>query len=80
MTTTARHLNRREAAEWFQARGFRHVTVRHLSDLADTGRGPEYARIGKYVYYAETALQTWLDANLKPVTRGRAPATTGRAA
>jgi hypothetical protein len=65
---TAPHLTRPAAAEWFAARGFTHLTVRHLSDLADRGRGPRYSRLGKRAYYAESDLQAWLEASLRPST------------
>lgn len=67
-------LNRKEAAEWFATRGLRHVTVTHLRDLADRGKGPEYSRMGRHAYYAPSALSAWLSTALKPVTRTRAPA------
>lgn len=73
--TEPRYLTRKEAAAWFQAKGLKHVTVAHLSDLADTGRGPPYSRMGKYVYYTETDLQAWLETAMQPSTRAR-----GRAA
>lgn len=73
---TPRHLRRTEAAQWFAERGLTHVTVAHLADLADRGRGPPYSRLGRYVYYAEPDLQAWVAEALQPSTRARAPATT----
>lgn len=72
MNERPRYLRRPEAAQWFQGQGIAHVTVKHLADLADQGRGPAYHRMGKYVYYAEAALQAWLDETLQPAERGRA--------
>lgn len=67
-------LNRADAAAWFQARGYTHVTTRHLARLADAGRGPPYARLGKHAYYRHADLRAWLDQALRPVERGRTPA------
>jgi hypothetical protein len=71
-----RYLTRKEASAWFQAKGLRHVTVSHLSDLADAGRGPPYSRMGKYVYYTETDLRAWLATAMQPSTRFRTQAST----
>lgn len=67
-----RYLTRKDAAAWFQAKGLRHVTAKHLADLADDGRGPAYHRMGKYAYYAERDLDAWLKEALRPAERGRA--------
>jgi hypothetical protein len=69
--TTPRYLRRKDAAAWFQERGLSHVTMKHLADLADHGRGPRYSRMGKYVYYAADDLQAWLNEHLRPAEPGR---------
>ncbi len=69
--SSQQHLSRADAAAWFAARGFTHITSAHLSDLADRGKGPPYSRLGKRAYYAESDLQAWLAASLKPATTGR---------
>lgn len=71
---TPRYLRRKEAAQWFSDRGLTHVTVAHLADLADAGRGPPYSRMGRHAYYKEPDLVAWLATALKPATRGRAAA------
>jgi hypothetical protein len=71
MAEVVRYLNRKEAAAWFFEQGLKHVTARHLSDLADRGAGPPYQRMGKHAYYAEADLAAWRDAQLRQVMRGR---------
>jgi hypothetical protein len=65
------YLSRQEAAETCQQRGLRHVTVKHLADLADTGKGPPYSRMGKYAYYARADLDAWVAASLRPASRSQ---------
>lgn len=71
MTDHPRYLSRKEAAAWFHRRGLTHVTVPYLGKLADAGRGPDYSRMGRLTYYAEPALEAWLQEQLRPVTRAR---------
>lgn len=66
-------LNRADAAAWFQARGYSHVTKRHLDRLADAGRGPPYALLGNRAYYRQADLRAWLETALRPAQRGRTP-------
>jgi hypothetical protein len=65
------YLSRAGAADWCAERGLRHVTVRHLAELADSGKGPPYSRMGKYVYYKRADLEAWLAKTLRPVQRAR---------
>lgn len=65
-TPNCPRITRTQAAEWFQARGYRHVTSQHLTTLAERGKGPPYARLGKYAYYDPADLEAWLIQSLKP--------------
>lgn len=77
-STAPRYLNRADAAAWLRDRGITHVTSGHLADLANSGRGPPYSRMGRYTYYAQTDLEAWLAQALKPTQRARGAVAGGR--
>ena len=64
-------LTRPLAAEWFQQQGFTHITELLLRKWAVAGKGPQYHTLGRFVYYRPDDLQSWLEAELKPATKGR---------
>lgn len=70
-------LNRDAAAAWIRSHGYSHVTKRHLDRLADSGRGPPYALLGRRAYYRQADLRSWLEAETRPVERGRTPPKDG---
>ncbi len=58
------NLSRSAAADWFAAQGYEHISNEHLEALAARGKGPKYFRVGKYVYYKQDELKTWLAAEI----------------
>jgi hypothetical protein len=60
-------LDRPAAAAYLAALGLTHVTVPYLRKLASRGKGPRYAKIGKYVYYRREDLDWWVQSELRPV-------------
>lgn len=72
MSGTPPNLSREEAAGWFAKKGYRHITADYLRRLALGNQGPKQHRVGKFVYYAVTALEDWLrDEIARSADRGR---------
>lgn len=69
--TTPPNLSREEAAAWFAAKGYKHVTVDYLRRAALGSKGPAQHRLGKFVYYAVTSLEAWLEEEIARGERGR---------
>lgn len=67
---TKTYLTRESATEWFARAGITHITIEYLAKRQALGSGPEQVRIGKYVYYEPSALQAWLDLEIR---RGHQP-------
>lgn len=66
------NLSRPAAVAWFAEQGFDHITVEYLEKAAARGAGPKQFRVGKYVYYAREALNSWLTTEiLRAATSGR---------
>jgi hypothetical protein len=63
-----RFLDRREAAEFLTAHGFR-TSWRTLQKMATVGGGPLYRVFGGRAVYAADDLNAWAEAKLSPPRR-----------
>ncbi len=73
MADTPEYLTREAAADWLNGRGIVTISAASLAKLAAKGRGPEYCRLGRHVFYRPADLESWLAAAMRPVTDGREP-------
>jgi hypothetical protein len=57
-----------EASRWLTENGLP-TAVGSLNSMRTKGYGPAWFKIGKYVYYTESALRQWLMYKLSPEVR-----------
>jgi carbamoylphosphate synthase large subunit len=74
---SSRLLNRAEAAQLLQQRGFP-VAVKTLATMVSRGGGPAYRRFGQRALYRAEDLIAWAEARCSPPRRSSAEADDAR--
>ena len=65
------NLSREEAAAWFAAKGYTHITADYLRRAALGTSGPKQHTIARRVYYAVTSLEAWIEEEIARGERSR---------